>query len=387
MLSALFPTVKSDDKLTETTPINGKNADHAKHHQLHDYSHASDGLSGVEGRKRRDSINYRRESCSLQVDPTVPRYVQLAASIFALESSDSSVNVMNLPFDWNHNDRISDNQFNATNNLCLWTSLPHSIVSLNLSLCLCKQLNERTWDFLLVWLLVGFLPLVGCLFVELSTVNALRGYEDFNELVESNFCEQDWQLQCGVIGVFLISLLKPCYDICKEVCVGLFSTRCVYDAVALQQLFISSAGPEFGRGKKFIDFGEHSLVVKDVESGWLSFIIFWVALAVEVYVFYLTVIIGMYYTLSQEDASAIVQAAVAISFINEIDNILYEAIASDEVKEVIETCKFEVAHVPKTSSSGFWHFCLSQHQLVLQAPFLIILTCTIVFHLRGKHCE
>ena len=127
--------------------------------------------------------------------------------------------------------------------------------------------------------------------------------------------------------------------------------------------------------------------MKDVESGWLSFIIFWVALAVEVYVFYLTVIIGMYYTLSQEDASAIVQAAVAISFINEIDNILYEAIASDEVKEVIETCKFEVAHVPKTSSSGFWHFCLSQHQLVLQAPFLIILTCTIVFHLRGKHCE
>ena len=135
-----------------------------------------------------------------------------------------------------------------------------------------------------------------------------------------------------------------------------------------------------------MDMSANSLIVKEVRSSWLSWLVFWTALGVEMYVFYLTVIIGMYYTLSQEDASAIVQAAVAISFINEIDNILYESVASIEVKDVIESCKFEVPHVPKMNSSGFLHLCVSQHQLVLQAPVLIVLTCWIVFSLRSKHC-
>ena len=288
--------------------------------------------------------------------------------------------------DWEHNDRITEDQFNQTNNLCLWTSLPHSIVSLNLSLCLCKQLNEKTSDFFWVWCICGALPLIGALFVELSTVNALRDYENFAEIVETNFCHQEWQLQCGVIGVFLISLLKPLQDIITEICVGLFSRRCVYDTVALQQLFIHAAGAEYGSGRKFVHVGDHKMIVKEVRSSWLSLTIFWAALGVEIYVYYLTVIIGMYYTLSQEDASAIVQAAVAISFINEIDNILYESVASQEVKDVIETCHFEVPNVPKMQSKGFWHLCISQHSFILLAPILIVATACIVFHLRYKHC-
>jgi hypothetical protein len=166
----------------------------------------------------------------------------------------------------------------------------------------------------------------------------------------------------------------------------LFSKRCVYDTVALQQLFIASAGAEYGRGKVFVEMGKTSMIVKDVEFSWISRIIYWIALMVECYVFYLTVVIGMYYTLSQQDASAIIQAAVAISFINEIDNCLYTALASEEIKEVIETCKFEVSSLPKFESKGLVHFLASQHQLVLQAPLLIFTTFCIVYHLRSNHC-
>lgn len=212
MLKALFPSVGTGDEPTESTPLYGMmNTNKAS--VFHDYTQDMDSKMPHMPRKRRSSVAYRRESCSLQSDPDTPYYVALAASIFGLESSGNHENTMNLKFDWEHNDRISEDQFNATNNLCLWTNLPHSIVSLNLSLCLCKQLNENPKDFLWTWLVCGALPLIGCLFVELSTVNALRDYEDFAEIVENNFCQQDWELQCGVIGVFLISLLKPMQDI------------------------------------------------------------------------------------------------------------------------------------------------------------------------------
>ena len=57
------------------------------------------------------------------------------------------------------------------------------------------------------------------------------------------------------------------------------------------------------------------------------------------------------------------------------------------MKEVIETCKFEVSSVPKMASNGFFHFAMSQHQLLLQAPLLIFFTFGIVIHLRMKHCD
>lgn len=179
-------TYKAVDILEGRNPDEGRNP-------IHDFS--SDANLTV-GRARRSTITYRRKSCTLQNDPDVPYYVSLAANIFGLEASgDADSNTMNLPFDWQHNDRISADQFNATNNRCLWTRLPHSVVSLNLSLCLCKQLNDKPTDFICAWALLGFLPLFGALFVELSTVNALRSYEDFGEVVTENFCSNDWELQ------------------------------------------------------------------------------------------------------------------------------------------------------------------------------------------------
>ena len=100
-------------------------------------------------------------------------------------------------------------------------------------------------------------------------------------------------------------------------------------------------------------------------------------------------VVGIYYTLSQQDASSIIQAAVAISFINEIDNLLYDAISTREVKDVMSSCVYEIPMVSLRSSSqeSFLHFALRQHQLLMQVPVLVVVTCSIVYMLRREHCD
>ena len=346
--------------------------------------------------KKRHSIQYTSDKCKLQTSDT-PYYVALAARIFGIEAQEADEgeemkNFMNLPFDWQPNERISEDQFNATNNLCLWTQMPSSITSVNLTICLVKELHDSNnlGDFLIIWAVSSALPVAMAFFVELATVTALsEDYEDIDQAAQENFCQQDVALQCGVVGIFLISLLKPFYDILTEVVVGLSSFRCVYDTIALQQIFIHVAGPQYGRGRKFIDTTDNRLIVKEVETGPFSFFIYWASVAIEAYVFYLTVVVGVYYTMSQQDASSIVQAAVAISFINEIDNILYEAICTQELKDVMNSCVYEVPLVPHPQGGGekWWQFFLRQHQMMLQTPVLIILTWCIVSSLRFYHCH
>ncbi len=374
-----FSTLFSSEKQDEHIPLQNVSA-----HQVDEPAGMKDYSTSSKPRKTKDTVSYRK--CSLQSDPETPYFVALSAAIFGLESSNDQENTIDAPFEWVHNDRISEDQFDATNKSCLWTHLPASIFSMNHMLCLNGQLNEKPRDFLIAWTFLCAVPLVTSLFVEISIVNALRSYEDFDMLDKEMFCNQDWNLQCGVIGVFLISLLRPMLDILSEICVLLFSKRCVFDTLASQQLFIVSAGAEYGRGRKFCDMSENSLIVKDVRASWLSLIICWIAIAGEVYVFYLTVLIGMCYTLSQSDASSIVQAAVAISFINQIDNTLYDAIASEEIKRVIETCRFEIPLLRTAESNGVWQFCIAQRDLILQVPLLMVLTATVVFSLRLHHC-
>jgi hypothetical protein len=93
--------------------------------------------------RRRTSIEYTAENCDLQ-DEETPYYVALAARICGIESVQDGkglheLNSMDLPFDWKPNERISEDQFNATNNLTLWTSMPESVTSVNLTICLVKD--------------------------------------------------------------------------------------------------------------------------------------------------------------------------------------------------------------------------------------------------------
>lgn len=345
------------------------------------------------------SQKYTKLDCALQKDKETPYYVGLAAEIFGIRTviKDPGANHaveedhFAQKFEYEVDERISYDEFNTHNNMNVWVCLPDSIVSLNLGLCLSPQLHEKDGDFLAAFLTLGFLPLIGTIFVELSTVTALGKYASLDTIEDFDteyFCEQGLHLQLAVVGIFMISLLKPLYDIICEIMVGISSSKCVFNSVALQQLFIRCAGAEYTKNKDFEKNGNFSLIVKGVSTSWLSFCVFWFSLGMEIYIFYLTARIGVTYTLSQEDASAIVQAAVAISFINEIDNLLFSVIVPTEVKDVISSCEYEIKNVPKiTESKGSWlYFFANTATLTCQMPVLMVLTAFVVFNLRYHHC-
>ena len=75
---------------------------------------------------------------------------------------------------------------------------------------------------------------------------------------------------------------------------------------------------------------------------------------------------------------------MAISFINEIDNMLFEAVASSRLKEVVATTYYEVKYLPNLGGSSFY---LSQYQLVLQVPVIIVMAAIIVVHYRWRFCD
>ena len=104
-------------------------------------------------------------------------------------------------------------------------------------------------------------------------------------------------------------------DIIKEASIGFSSTRCVYDVHEAPTSSSTVPVPMLARARS-LRRSVKSLVVKEVRTSFPSFIVFWVSVILEFLVLMLTLLIGIHYTLSQSNASEIVQAAVAISFIN-----------------------------------------------------------------------
>jgi len=104
----------------------------------------------------------------------------------------------------------------------------------------------------------------------------------------------------------------------------------------------------------------------------------------EFVVWALTLYVGVHYTLSQADASEIVQSAVAISFINEIDNMVYDAVASEPLKDFLAKAEYQV---PIMKSAGKTSFYSTMARLSLQTPILCFLVYTTVWGLRNTHCD
>jgi hypothetical protein len=116
----------------------------------------------------------------------------------------------------------------------------------------------------------------------------------------------------------------------------------------------------------------------------VSWFVFWLAVLGEFCVWLLTLYVGVHYTLSQADASEIVQSAVAISFINEIDNMVYDAVASDQLKEFLAKTEYMVPIMKSSSKTSFYS---TLARLALQTPILCFVVYTLVFTLRNTHCD
>ena len=158
--------------------------------------------------------------------------MSLAARVVGIETEEADkqhMNTMDLPFDWLPNERITEEQFNATNNLCLWSTLPSSRTSVNLTICLVKELlnKEKESDFVLVWLTCAALPLAFAFIIELSIISALSDdFSSIHEEAKEGFVSK--KPPCNaVVSVFIISELKTLYEILSEISVGLGSKRCL----------------------------------------------------------------------------------------------------------------------------------------------------------------
>jgi hypothetical protein len=319
----------------------------------------------------------------LDVDTHHSYYTALGATVFGIRSYEKG----HVPHDHMFkelkiDERITTEQYYEGNTHCLWTEMPESIVALNLSLALCKEVNENTWNYIKAACACGLFPLLLTFIMELVTVLALYRV---NSDLEGNeeFCGQSRYLQMSVVGIFLLTLLSPLQDIWKEASIGFSSKRCVMDVHEGSHLFIYGSNASAGEGREFEEVGEESLIVKECKTSWLSFMVYWVSVILEFAVLMLTLWIGIHYTLSQSNASEIVQAAVAISFINEIDNMIFDAVVSEPLKDFLSKIEYEVPIMAGAGKNSFWS---AVYQMTFLAPVLLIFTWYTVSYLRENHC-
>jgi hypothetical protein len=283
------------------------------------------------------------------------------------------------PFD----QRISLSEYEESSDECLWTAMPDSIVALNLTLACTKDLTDHTFTYLKAAFACGLLPLAMTFVIEFTSIMCL--WEDNSDLRNSTaFCEQHPLLQLSVVGIFMLTLQGPLQDICIEAAIGLSSTKVCMDAHEGYELFIEGSGTNPGKGREFENIEHKPLIMKEVKTSWVSWIVYWISVGLEFLVWCLTLYVGVHYTLSQADASEIVQSAVAISFINEIDNMVYDNVASEQLKDFLAKAEYMV---PIMKASGKTTYQSMLTRLSMQTPILCTITYFIVYTLRNAHCD
>lgn len=311
-------------------------------------------------------------------------YVRMMANMFGVGSVDVSEEKEEMRrSDFPYDEHITIAEYEESSDECLWTAMPDSIVALNLTLASTKDLTDSTFTYIKAAFLCGLLPLIMTFVIEFTSIMCL--WEDNSDLRNSeHFCEQHPLLQLSVVGIFMLTLQAPLQDICIEAAIGLSSTKVCFDAAEGSELFLVGSGAEAGKGREFEEIERKPLIMKEVKTSAVSWVVYWVSVGLEFAVWCLTLYVGVHYTLSQADASEIVQSAVAISFINEIDNMVYDNVASEQLKEFLAKAEYMVP-IMKASGKTTFHSMLTR--LSLQTPILCTVTYFIVYTLRNIHCD
>ncbi len=312
------------------------------------------------------------------------QYVHFAAKMFDVGTiSEEHHHQKKKRSDFPVNQRLSYKDYEESVDECLWTSMPDSIVALNLTLACTKDLTDDTFTYIKAALFCGLLPLVMTFVIEFTGIMCL--WEDNSDLRNSDaFCHQHPLLQLSVVTLFGLTLQGPLLDILTEAAIGLSSTKVCFCAEDGAKLFLEGAGAHPGKGREFVELDDRPLIIKEVKTSFVSWFVFWTAIILEFAVWSLTVYVGVHYTLSQEDASEIVQSAVAISFINEIDNMVYDAVATEPVKEFLAKAEYMI---PLMKASGKRNLTSAVLRLSMQAPILCTVVYFVVFTLRNTHCD
>eukprot|EP01038_Epipyxis_sp_PR26KG_P015833 gene15833-21449_t len=232
--------------------------------------------------------------------------------------------------------------------------IPTSIYSTAIFYALLFHKSSVTKQLLIYTLMLGFSAIVALI----QGVLLVRLYTSFLTLSELPLClNWDPLLYFSAVMVFFASLIPSLYDL------------------------IQDAALVFCPGKIWNDVDLEKDLTNNYRRFTLPFFIALMILLYEVIVWIFVAIVGIYYLFSQSGVSNIVQALVAISFINELDNIMYWLLFSSSKSGRGNMKAIYAKNKIMDISSE-----LEPLQILTGLPISVVIVCCIVFGIHSTYC-
>jgi hypothetical protein len=207
---------------------------------------------------------------------------------------------------------------------------------------------------------IGLAVIAGPVFVVCGTQFIILIYIWYSlpGLGDSAMCHSPIILELCVVGIFLAYSLKNITDL-----------QCEWAIIHSKEAYIN---PNKGRGIT-------------VAAGAKFDIMYYLALIIllgEVLVLIMSMVVGIAFILTTEGPGNIVQAAVAITFVNELDNVLGELIYSGSITGTTKTDFIVTKSNEEDDDTKFW----GQLSFLLFLPSLVCVCVGIVIGLRNDNC-
>jgi len=234
--------------------------------------------------------------------------------------------------------------------------MPHTLYGNVVNWCFRASIDN--WDltaFSMMMFFVGW-PTVMCFLMQGTLLGYLwNSLPDFSDRLNSGLCETDATFQLALIMSFLVYMHQPSCDLAFEMYVLIYGTR-----------FHS-----------LTDKTTRTITIRDNVLH-LSFA--WLCVLMEMAIFVCIVVVGCKYILTSSGASSLIQSALSIVFIAEIDDQIAKAIMPKAaVSDVKFVCELWSGRDNDVKS-------LAMLQIFFKPAVIVLIVVGIVFGLRDSCC-
>ena len=286
-----------------------------------------------------------------------------------------------------HSDGASEIQtlayFEEARKSSAWRILPDSVISATITLIMREDQITRE---LLTTIGPSTLSATLLLFLILLVI-LTRLWVGLPDLTHNeNFCYNQAGIgksqQICALGLFFLSIGDAFYDVNLEFHVVLFSTRVKRpcDDKDLES-FITWTKNDLWKTDDLIR-------IRPLRTSHFSRGVCLVLILCEFLVWLAILIIGVKYILIQDTVSDLVQAIVAIVYLNDVDNVAYSLLLPEYTKSLIRGYEFEVTTMPTADTSGKNKIGTFLDLLVFNGTTVLIATVAVatVLGLHTSYC-
>lgn len=225
-------------------------------------------------------------------------------------------------------------------NKCRWVQVPQSVYGATVE----SLLRQRELKFSHVFYLL-FNVLGACLLTFAVQMYILwRLWISLPDLYNNDsFCLEERigkLLQLCAVGAFLLSVGAAFNDIFVELNIVLSSTQLAAEPKASDDNILK-VNAKTGRKWNTDELVKLTNLTSSITVKTVSLLLIFL----EVLVFLSVLVVGITYLLVQDTVSNLIQASVAIVFLNDMDNLAYSAIMPDGFKDDISKQYFETPHL------------------------------------------